>query len=129
MANFIVVESPSAYNVILGRPNLNRIRAVVSTYALAIKFSTPQGTGTLKGDQVVTRSCYATSLRREIRTKTLAIENPRDKKDGMSPVEDIVQIVLDPKLPDRLVGVGSLLKPDLREELVQFLRKNQDVFA
>ena len=47
----------------------------------------------------------------------------------MSPVEDIVQIVLDPKLPDRLVGVGSLLRPDLQKELVQFLRQNQDVFA
>ena len=89
------MEAPSAYNVILGRPSLNRIRAIVSTHALAVKFPTPQITGTLRGDQVVTRSCYATSLRREIRTETLAIEDPRDERDGMTPVKDIVQIVLD----------------------------------
>ena len=131
MANFIVVESPSAYNVILGRPSLNRIRAVVSTHNLVVKFPTPQGTGTgtLKGDQIVARSCYTTSLCREIRTEALAIEDSRDEMDGMSPIEDIVQIDLDPRFPDRLVGIGSLLKHDLREDLVQFLRQNQDVFA
>ena len=90
MANFIVVESPSAYNVILGRLSLNRIRIVVSTHGLVVKFSTPQGTGTLKGDQVVAKSCYATSLCGEIMPETLAIEDPRDEKDGISPVEDIV---------------------------------------
>ena len=36
----------------------------------------------------------------------------------MNPVEDIIQIILDPKLPDRLVDIGSLLEPDLREDLV-----------
>ena len=90
MANFIVVESPSAYNVILGRPSLNRIRAVISTRGLVVKFPTPQGTETLKGDQVVARSCYVTSLRQEIRTETLAIEDPTDERDRMGPVEDIV---------------------------------------
>ena len=47
----------------------------------------------------------------------------------MSLFEDIVQIVLDPELPDRLVGIGSLLKQELWEDLVRFLRQNQDVFA
>ena len=90
MANFIVVESPLAYNVILGRPSLNRIRAVVSTHSLVVKFPTSQGTGTLKGDQVVARSCYATSLRGEIRSETLAIEDLRDKKDGMRDRKSVV---------------------------------------
>ena len=129
MANFIVAETPSAYNVILGSSSLNRTRAVVSTHDLVIKFPTPHGTGTLKGDQVVARSYYATSLHGEIRLETLTIEDSRDEKDGMSPVEDIVQIVLDPDFPDRLVGIGSLLSPELQEKLVQFLRENQDVFA
>ena len=103
--------------------------AVVSTHALTVKFLIPQGTGILKGDQVVARCCYPTSLRRETKAKTLAIEDPRDQRDKMSSVEDIVQIVLDPELPDRLVGIGSLLEPELWEDLVRFLRQNQNVFA
>ena len=62
ITNFIVVEGPSVYNVILGRPTLNQARAVVSTYRLIVKFPTPQGTGILKGDQATARSYYVTSL-------------------------------------------------------------------
>ncbi|KAL0448502.1 UNVERIFIED_CONTAM: hypothetical protein Slati_1406600 [Sesamum latifolium] len=38
---FLVVDSPSAYNMILGRPSLNMFRAVASTYHLKIKFQHP----------------------------------------------------------------------------------------
>lgn len=40
MVTFMVVGIPSAYNVMLGRPTLNRIRVVISTYHRAIKFPT-----------------------------------------------------------------------------------------
>ena len=72
----------------------------------------------MKGHQVVARSCYATSLPGEIKPETLTIKDPRDEKDGMSPVEDIVQIILDPGFPDRLVGIRSLLRLELQEKLV-----------
>ena len=86
MPNFIVVETPSAYNIILGRPPLNRARAVVSTHRLVVKFPTPQGTGILKGDQATTRSCYVTSLCREAVPETLTVEDLREGKDGMSTI-------------------------------------------
>ncbi|KAL0402118.1 UNVERIFIED_CONTAM: hypothetical protein Slati_4241700 [Sesamum latifolium] len=41
LSKFLVVDVPSAYNVILGRPTLNTFQAVVSTYHMKIKFSTP----------------------------------------------------------------------------------------
>ena len=37
MVEFIVVDRPSVYNVILGRPTLNVLKVVVSTYHLAMK--------------------------------------------------------------------------------------------
>ena len=36
--NFLVVNSPSSYNVIIGRPTLNRWKAATSTYCLKVKF-------------------------------------------------------------------------------------------
>ncbi|KAK3013084.1 hypothetical protein RJ639_008975 [Escallonia herrerae] len=38
MLDFMVVKVPSAYNAILGRPTLNQLQAVVSTYHLKMKF-------------------------------------------------------------------------------------------
>ncbi|KAL0345585.1 UNVERIFIED_CONTAM: hypothetical protein Sradi_4389800 [Sesamum radiatum] len=42
---FLVVDVPSAYNVILGRPTLNMFQAVISMYHMKIKFPTPGGVG------------------------------------------------------------------------------------
>ncbi|KAL0417247.1 UNVERIFIED_CONTAM: hypothetical protein Slati_3556600 [Sesamum latifolium] len=42
---FLVVDVPSAYNVILGRPTLNAFQTVISMYHMKIKFPTPGGVG------------------------------------------------------------------------------------
>ena len=47
---FLVVDCPSAYNVIIGHPTLNKLRAVTSTYHLLVRFPTEHGIGELKGD-------------------------------------------------------------------------------
>ncbi|XP_075653600.1 uncharacterized protein LOC142623992 [Castanea sativa] len=56
--NFLVVDCPSSYNVIIRRPTLNRWKAATSTYCLKIKFPTEVGVGEVKGDQVLARECY-----------------------------------------------------------------------
>ncbi|RRT32529.1 hypothetical protein B296_00047995 [Ensete ventricosum] len=40
MVSFMVVKLPSAYNAIIGRPTLNQLKAVVSTYHRLLKFLT-----------------------------------------------------------------------------------------
>jgi hypothetical protein len=60
--DFLVVNCPSAYNAIIGRPTLNRLRAVTSTYHLLLKFPTEHGIGEVRGDQVAARECYLASL-------------------------------------------------------------------
>uniref|UniRef100_A0A804L555 Uncharacterized protein n=1 Tax=Musa acuminata subsp. malaccensis TaxID=214687 RepID=A0A804L555_MUSAM len=49
MSTFLVVDLPTAYNAILGRPTLNKIRAVVSTYHQTVKFPTHAETGEVWG--------------------------------------------------------------------------------
>ena len=44
---YTVVRIPSAYNAILGRPGLNALRAIVSTYHLLVRFPTKHGIGEL----------------------------------------------------------------------------------
>ncbi|KAK3035100.1 hypothetical protein RJ639_032602 [Escallonia herrerae] len=61
--DFVVVKVPSAYNAILGRPALNQLQVVVSTYHLKMKFPTEHGIGEVKGDLTIARQCYVTSCR------------------------------------------------------------------
>ena len=54
--------------------------------------------------------------------------DPRDEGNWATPVEDLVLVALDDELPNRVVYIGSILDARLLEELIQFLKKNQDVF-
>ena len=60
--DFLIVDCPSSYNVILGRPTLNQIKAANSTYCLKVKFPTPHGIGEVCGDQLLARECYQVVL-------------------------------------------------------------------
>ncbi|XP_029150073.2 uncharacterized protein [Arachis hypogaea] len=48
--DLIVVDVGSAYNALIGRTTLNRLRAVVSTLHLCLKFPTLEGIATIRGD-------------------------------------------------------------------------------
>ncbi|GFZ00594.1 hypothetical protein Acr_14g0002290 [Actinidia rufa] len=63
--DFIVVDCPSPYNAILGRPTLGGIKAITSTYHLNVKFPTPTGIGEIKGDQKVARQCFISAMKVE----------------------------------------------------------------
>ena len=56
-----VGDAPTTYNAIIGRPTLNQIGLVVSTYHLVVKFPTSSGVEELHGDQATVRFCYFNS--------------------------------------------------------------------
>ncbi|XP_023910821.1 uncharacterized protein LOC112022458 [Quercus suber] len=60
--DFLIVDCPSTYNIILGRPTLNRLGAATSTYYLKVKFPTAHGVGEIREDQVLARECYQVAL-------------------------------------------------------------------
>ena len=62
LATFIVVDCPSAYNAVIGRPILVDLRAVTSVWHLAMKFLTDAGVGRVLGNQREARECYNASV-------------------------------------------------------------------
>ena len=45
---FLIVDAPSAYNMLVGRPSLDAIRAIPSAYHMVIKFPTTNGVGMVR---------------------------------------------------------------------------------
>ncbi|GFZ08777.1 hypothetical protein Acr_20g0005850 [Actinidia rufa] len=117
--DFIVVDCPSPYNAILGRPTLGGIKAITSTYHLKMKFPTLTGIGEKAGDD-------AGILRSEM--EQLILEDPRET-ENTKPLEEVVPISIHPNYPDRQVMIGTELTDELRIALIDFLKKNSDVFA
>ncbi|GAV71618.1 hypothetical protein CFOL_v3_15108 [Cephalotus follicularis] len=130
---FLVVDTPSPYNAIIGRPGLNLLEAIVSTRHLLMKFPTRFGVGEVRGDQQVARQCYKTAIANKGKDKVLTIANVK-LRGGMEPerpqpVEDVVQVALHEGNTEQVFQVGSQLGEVEKGELITFLRSNKDMFA
>ncbi|XP_073120902.1 uncharacterized protein [Henckelia pumila] len=73
MTRFTLVEAPSSYNVILGRPAMNSFKAGASAYHQKIKFPVGDKVGEVQGDQPSSRKCYA---------ETVKIDYKRARQNG-----------------------------------------------
>jgi len=61
---YLVIDANTSYNILLGRPSINRLMAIVSTPHLVMKFSSSSGDIlTVHVDQNIAQECYAKSLR------------------------------------------------------------------
>ncbi|KAM2913348.1 hypothetical protein COP2_044016 [Malus domestica] len=155
--NFLVVNCPTAYNVIFGRTGINDLKAMVSTHMLLMKFPTPFGNGYIRGDQLSARSCYNTSVKQQhlpAPKETLSIHNqvvktspdeansnlhdgnsqPDDPRDDSftqqaQPAEELKNVSISKNHPNRMVKIGTTLSPPLRLSLISFLQENAEVFA
>jgi len=62
--DFLVVDVSTTYNVILGRPTLHKVKAVIAPYLLQLLFEVDDGSvGTMRGNQPMARRCYLVSIR------------------------------------------------------------------
>ncbi|KAM2123623.1 hypothetical protein ACFX1Q_021134 [Malus domestica] len=155
--NFLVVDCPTAYNVIFGRTGINDLKAMVSTHMLLMKFPTPHGNGYIRGDQLSARSCYNTSVKQQHLPgpkETLSVHDqvtktsldeatldlpdsnnqPDDPRDDSftqqaQPAEELEKVPISRDHPDRMVNIGTTLSPPLRLALISFLKENTEVFA
>ena len=127
---FLIVDAPSAYNMLLGRPSLKAIKAIPSAYHMMIKFPTVSGVGMVREDQRVARECYSASMKQKAVDNVYM--NELDMRDEVltrpEPSEELEPVSLDDD-PEHLTYIGSKLAEDLKGLLTQFLRQNKDVFA
>ena len=129
-ARFLIVDTPSAYNMLLGRPSLNVIKVIPSAYHMMIKFPTVSGVGMVRGDQRVARECYSASVKQK------AVDNmyidELDMRDEVLtrpvPSEELEPMSLDDD-PEHLAYICFKLAENLKGLLTQFLKQNKDVFS
>lgn len=90
-----MVDSPLSYNVILGHPTLNALKAIPFTYHQKIKFETPSGIGEVLGDQAIAKQCHNLQLN-EHRPVTQAMSIDHDPREGVRPtlVDNLHSITL-----------------------------------
>ena len=127
---FLIVDAPSAYNMLYGRPSLNAIKAIPSAYHMMIKFPTTSGVGMVRGDKRVARECYSASMKQKIVDNIYLDElNMRDEVNTrLEPLEELEPVPLDDD-PEHLAYIGSKLAENLISPLTHFLRQNKDVFV
>ena len=112
-----------SYNVIIGRPTLNRWKVATSTYCLKVKFPTERGIGEIRGDQVLVRECYRAVLASK-ENHTWIIE---EKTQEIVETLEIVELVEGD--PIKTTQVGTNLNLQTKKEIISFLKNNLDVFA
>ena len=81
--DFLVVDCPSPYDVIIGRPTLNHWKAAMSTYCMKVKFPTEHGIGEVKGDQVLARECYQVVLAAKENHTWMIEEEEKEKVEAL----------------------------------------------
>ncbi|KAL0381133.1 UNVERIFIED_CONTAM: hypothetical protein Sangu_0177600 [Sesamum angustifolium] len=149
MVKFLVVKAPSAYNI-LGRPSLNLFRAIASTFHMKLKFPTSDGVGEAVGDERMARKFYANTLKRSreklggvpyqkgkrkmtdigLEIKDAPRGTLRKKRRGrrVEAVEELKVINLSED-DEKTTKIGIKMRPSTEERLIQFLKKNKEVFA
>ena len=127
---------------------MNELDMVTSTRTLTVKFPTPNGVGCVKGEQQLARRCYEDAVKMGVRGKKVNVVSggqlraisetgmsndldPRevDADRATGPVEELEDVRVSEAGSERYVKIGRDLLPEVKAELVEFLKKNLDVFA
>ena len=110
--DFLVIDCPSSYNVIIERPTLNRWKAATSTYCLKVKFPTDNGVSEVKGDQILARECYQAVLATKENHTWVIEEEGENKMEAL----EIVALIEDELT--KTMRIGTTLSLEIRTRLI-----------
>ncbi|GAU40449.1 hypothetical protein TSUD_397690 [Trifolium subterraneum] len=138
---FLVVDCPSLYNCIIGRPTLAELFAVSSTIHLKLKYYTKDGqVATINGDIEAVRLCFeaasknlnsvVTPKKKKADVKLPGMNSISAEEENYRPIPDgefeLVPIGEDPA---KGVKIGADLPDLVKRQLKACLRENVELFA
>ncbi|XP_073121585.1 uncharacterized protein [Henckelia pumila] len=133
MTRFTLVEAPSSYNVIFGRPAMNAFRVVASAYHQKIKFPVGDKVGEVRGDQPSSRKFYAETVKVDYkRARQTGKEGGQGGREVCSVEEskgDYEEVELVFGQEGKSVKIARDSETNLAEQLKSCLIRNKDVFA
>jgi len=89
---YLVVNAPSAYNILLGRLTLNRLGVVPSTRHMKVKMPSMEGVMvTIKSDQKEARRCYENSFKQRRSVCHVTTTPPPRLDEGRAEVATLVR--------------------------------------
>ncbi|XP_068504653.1 uncharacterized protein [Phaseolus vulgaris] len=137
---YLVVNAPSAYNILLGRPALNRLRAVASTRHMKMKLPDLGGTViTIKSDQKEAKRCYENSFKTKRKVFTVTTREPSE--EGVARAEiarakiarerrpEPAGDVLEWEIGGRMFKLGKSLGQGTHDQIAKVIARHLDAFA
>jgi len=137
---YLVVNAPSAYNILLGRPMLNRLRAVALTRHMKMKLPDLGGKViTIKSNQKEVKRCYENSLKTKRGVFLVTTRAPSE--EGVAPAKiacaEIVRErrpepageVLEREIGDRVFKLYKSLGQAAHDQIAEVIARHLDAFA
>ncbi|XP_068504019.1 uncharacterized protein [Phaseolus vulgaris] len=133
---YLIVNAPSAYNILLGRPTLNRKRAVSSTRHMKMKLPDVGGKViTIKSDQKEAKSCYESNLKTKRGVFMVTTRAPSE--EGVAPPERVARErrpepsgeVLKREIGGRMFKLGKLLAQAAQDQITEVIARHLDAFT
>ena len=137
---YLIINAPSAYNVLLGRLTLNRLRALASKKHMKMKLYDLGGKViTIKSDQKEAKRCYENNLKTKRGVFMVTTRAPSE--EGIAPVEiaraEIAQErrpepageVLEREIGGRTFKLGKSLGQVAQDQIAKVIARHLDAFA
>ena len=132
---YIVINTPFAYNLLLGRPFLNRLGAVASIAHMKMKLPSTEGKMiTIKVDQKMARKCYESSLKNRRGTYTVTTQPKESEGIAETDVSNerwfgSTGEVQERKIKGKKFKNDTTLGKELEDKIADVIAVNLNVFA
>jgi len=132
---YLVVDAPSAYNILLGRPALKRMGEVPSTKHMKVKLPSLEATViTIASDKEEAKKCYENRLMMKGGIFSVTSRPPRE--DGVTQEEIIRENrsepaggVVEREIRGKMFKLGQSLSRESQDQIFEVIARHLDAFA